>query len=98
MRRLVTLGVWTVGALAFVVVLIAVGTFLFMMSRQTIADITVQNRSGEVVVNGEVEFLGNAYSFSDIGVGQTAHISFPVRGEGGYRIRARIEIWQSTLC
>jgi len=73
--------VWVVG-----VALVAGEALLGVASSESVADITVENRSAEPIMSGEIEFLGDKHSFSNIGIGDTARVSFRIRGEGGYRI------------
>jgi len=91
MRRLIVGGIWIVGALALLWI-VAVSTLgldtLLRMSRQSVADITIENRSTDLITRGQIEVLGDMYPFSSIAVGESTHVSFPIRGEGEYRIRA----------
>ena len=91
MRRLVVGGIWVISALAllWIVAVSVLGVeTLFRMSGQSVAEITIENRSADLITRGQIEFLGNAYPFSSIAVGESTKVSFPIMRDGEYRIRA----------
>ena len=75
--------------LALVLSLLAILARMFV-HEPGMAQVTIANGTNEAIVDGAVEALGTSYPFSNVGAGQEATISFPITGEGDYRVRARL--------
>jgi hypothetical protein len=76
--------------LALAVSILAIQALIYL-ERGSVAEITIANDAAESIVGGAVEALGTTYAFSNIAVGQRTTVSFPITGEGGYRVRAQFE-------
>lgn len=75
--------------LALVISIVAIVAPIYLGPRST-AEITIANDTDELIVAGAVEAFGTSHPFANIAIGQKAKVSFPITGEGGYRVRAQL--------